>query len=88
LGRARHRRHWFDALALDRHQQLQAVIIHRLLSIDTAQHHAERLDIGRKLRFTFLTRSPVHSGPDADQDESEYRILRLLPYINTRCPIL
>jgi hypothetical protein len=45
------------------HQQPQAVIMHRLLSIDMAQHHAKRLDIGCKSRFTSLARSPVHSGP-------------------------
>jgi hypothetical protein len=28
-----------------------------------AQHHAERLDIARKSRFTPLTRSAVHPGP-------------------------
>jgi hypothetical protein len=37
--------------------------MHRLLSIGMAQHRAERLDIGRKSRFTPRTRSPVHSGP-------------------------
>jgi hypothetical protein len=44
--------HRFDALARDRHQQSQAVIAHRLLSIGMTQHRAERLDIGRKSRFT------------------------------------
>jgi hypothetical protein len=33
------------------------------LSIDMAQHGAERLDIARKSRFTPLTRPAVHSGP-------------------------
>jgi hypothetical protein len=63
LSRGRHRRHRLDALALDRHQQPQAIIMHRLLSIGVTQHHAERLDIGRKSRFTPRARSPVHSGP-------------------------
>jgi hypothetical protein len=63
LPRCRHRRHRFDALAVNRHQQPQAVIMHRLLSIGMAQHDAQRLDIARKSRFTPLTRSAVHSGP-------------------------
>jgi hypothetical protein len=63
LRRCCHRRHRFDALALNRHQQPQAVIAHRLLSIGVAEHPAERLDIARKSRFTPLTRSAVHSGP-------------------------
>jgi len=58
-----HGRHRFVALALDRHQQPQAVIMHRLLSIGMAQHDAERLDIARKSRFTPLTQPVVHSGP-------------------------
>src|SRR5271165_5295652 len=37
LRRGCHRRHRFDALALNRHQQPQAVIMHRLLSIDMAK---------------------------------------------------
>src|SRR6266403_4306166 len=36
LRRGCHRRHRFDALALDRHQQPQAIIMHRLLSIGMA----------------------------------------------------
>jgi hypothetical protein len=64
LRRGGHRRHRFDdALALNRHQQPQAVIMHRLPPIDMAKNGAERLDIGRKSRFTPLTRSAVHSGP-------------------------
>jgi len=63
LGRCRHRRHRFDALALDRHQQPQAVIMHRLLPIGMAQHRTERLDIAGKARFTLLARTPLHSGP-------------------------
>ena len=63
LRRGCHRRHRLDALALDRHQQPQAVIMHRLLSIDMPKNGPERLDIGRKSRFTPLTRSNVHSGP-------------------------
>jgi hypothetical protein len=63
LPRCCHRRHRFDALAVNRHQQPQAVIMHRLLSIGMAQHDAQRLDIARKSRFTPLTRSAVHSGP-------------------------
>ena len=63
LSRCRHGRHRFDALAVNRHQQPQAVIMHRLLSIGMAQHDAQRLDIARKSRFTPLTRSAVHSGP-------------------------
>jgi hypothetical protein len=55
LRRRCHRCHRFDALAFNRHQQPQAVIMHRLLSIDMAKHAAERLDIGRKSRFTPLT---------------------------------
>src|SRR5215813_1533805 len=50
----RYRRHRFDARALDRHQQPQAVIMHRLLPIGMAQHRTERLDIGGKARFTLL----------------------------------
>ena len=50
----RYRCHPFDALALDRHQQPQAVIMHRLLPIGVSQHRAERLDIGGKERFTPL----------------------------------
>jgi hypothetical protein len=63
LGRRHHRRHRLDALACNRHQQPQAVIMHRLLSIDMAKHGTECLDIGRKSRFTPLTRCTVHSGP-------------------------
>ena len=63
LRRCCHRRHRFDALALNRHQQPQAIIMHRLLSIGMAQHHAGRLDIARKSRFTPLTRPAVHPGP-------------------------
>jgi hypothetical protein len=63
LRRCCHSRHRLDALARNRHQQPQAVIMHRLLSIGMAEHHAERLDIARKSRFTPLTRSAVHSGP-------------------------
>jgi len=63
LSRCRHGRHRFDALAVNRHQQPQAVIMHRLLSIGMTQHNPERLDIGRKSRFTPLARSAVHSGP-------------------------
>jgi hypothetical protein len=37
--------------------------MHRLLSIGMTQHNPERLDIGRKSRFTPLARSAVHSGP-------------------------
>jgi hypothetical protein len=61
--RCGHCRHRFDTLALDRHQQTQAVIAHRLLSIGIAQHRAERLDIDRKSRFTPLPSNLVHSGP-------------------------
>lgn len=63
LRRRRYRRHGFYALALNRHQQPQAVIMHRLLSIGMPQHDPERLDITRKSRFTPLTRPAVHSGP-------------------------
>jgi hypothetical protein len=42
-GRCRHRRHRLDALALNRHQQPKAVIMHRLLSIGMTQHDTERL---------------------------------------------
>ena len=63
LCRRGYRRHRLDALALNRHQQPQAVIAHRLLSIGMPQHCAQRLDIGRKSRFTPLTRLIVHSGP-------------------------
>src|SRR5438132_11333022 len=63
LRRGCHCRHRFDAFALDRHQQPQAVIAHRLLAIGMAKYCAERLDIGRKSRFAPLTRSAVHSGP-------------------------
>jgi hypothetical protein len=52
--RRRHRRHRFDALALNRHQQAQAVVMHRLLPISMTQHGCESLDIGRKARFTRL----------------------------------
>ena len=63
LCRCRHRRHRLDALAFNRHQQPQTVIMHRLLSIGMTQHDTERLDIGRKTRFTPLTRCTVHPGP-------------------------
>jgi hypothetical protein len=54
LRGCRHRRHGFDALALDRHQQPQTVIMHRLLPIGVAQHTSECLDIRGKARFTPL----------------------------------
>jgi hypothetical protein len=63
LCRGRHRRHRLDALALNRHQQPQAVVMHRLLPIGMAQRGTECLDIGRKSGFTPLARSPAHSGP-------------------------
>jgi hypothetical protein len=72
-----HRRHRFDTLALNRHQQPQAVIAHRLLSIGMAKHRAERLDIGRKSRFTSFIRAAVHSGPPIrKKDRPKYHILR------------
>jgi len=43
-----------------------------------AQHRAERLDIGRKPRFTPLTRPAVHSGPRSEKDRLKYYILRSL----------
>jgi hypothetical protein len=74
----RHCRHRFNALALNRHQQPQAVIMHRLLSIGMAKNGAERLDIARKSRFTPLTRSAVHSGPPIRMKiRPKYHILRL-----------
>jgi hypothetical protein len=63
LRRGCHRRHRLGALALNRHQQPQAVIMHRRLSMDMPKNGPERLDIGRKSRFTPLTRAAVHSGP-------------------------
>src|SRR6266480_5714637 len=70
LRRCCHRCHRFDALAFNRHQQPQAVIMHRLLAIDMAKHGAERLDIGRKSRFTPLSRRPFRS-PDPDERYAE-----------------
>jgi hypothetical protein len=79
LRRCCHCRHRLDTLALDRHQQSQAVIAHRLLSIGMAQRRAERLDIGRKSRFTPLTRTAVHSGPPIRKKiAAKYHILRSL----------
>src|SRR5262252_5599382 len=44
-----------------------------------AQRRAERLDIGRKSRFTPLTRTAVHSGPPIrKQIAAKYHILRSL----------
>ena len=43
-----------------------------------AQHRAERLDIGRKPRFTPLTRPAVHSGPRSEKDRPKYSLLRSL----------
>jgi hypothetical protein len=79
LRRCCHCRHRLDTLALDRHQQSQAVIAHRLLSIGMAQRRAEHLDIGRKSRFTPLTRTAVHSGPPIRKKiAAKYHILRSL----------
>src|SRR5262249_14989115 len=79
LRRCCHCRHRLDTLALDRHQQSQAVIAHRLLSIGMAQRRAERLDIGRKSRFTPLARTAVHSGPPIRKKITAiYHILRSL----------
>jgi hypothetical protein len=36
------RRHRFDALALNRHQQAQAAVMHRLLPIGMTQHRVPR----------------------------------------------
>ena len=77
LRRGCHRRHRFDALALDRHQQSQAVIAHRLLPIGMAQDRAQCLDIGRKSRFASLARTAVHSGPPIrKKDRPKYHISR------------
>src|SRR5499433_3180109 len=79
LRRCCHCRHRLDTLALDRHQQSQAVIAHRLLSIGMARRRAERLDIGRKSRFTPLARTAVHSGPpNPEKIAAIYHILRSL----------
>ena len=43
---------WIIALALNRHQQPQAVVMHRLLPIGMTQHCSECLDIDRKACFT------------------------------------
>src|SRR5215475_15518290 len=44
-----------------------------------AQRRAERLDIGRKSRFTPLTRTAVHSGPPIRKKiTAKYHILRSL----------
>jgi hypothetical protein len=45
---------WIIALALNRHQQPQAVVMHRPLRIGMAQHGSQCLDIGRKARLTPL----------------------------------
>ena len=89
LSRGRHGRHRFDALAVNRHQQPQAVIMHRLRSIGMTQHNPERLDIGRKSRFTPLARSAVHSGPPIRMKIApNYYILRLSEIENTQSIIL
>jgi hypothetical protein len=52
LSRRGHCRHRLHALALDRHQQAQAIIAQRFLSIGMAQGRAQLLDIGGKSRLT------------------------------------
>src|SRR5271165_2059347 len=77
------RRHRLDALALNRHQQPQAVIMHRLLSIGMTQLGTQRRDIRRKSRFTPLTRSAVHSGPPIRIKVGPNTHLAVVRYTNT-----
>ncbi len=58
--RSRYGRHWFDALALERHQKAEAVIPQRINTIRVADHRHQMIDIHRKSRF-ILPSPRVHA---------------------------
>ena len=79
LCRRRNRRQRFDALTLNRHQQPQAVVLHRLMPNRHGPAPPEGLDLSRKARFTPLLAFPVHfRSPDPDEDGFRYYTLRLM----------
>jgi hypothetical protein len=81
LPRRRYRRHRLHALARDRQQEAQAVVVQRFLAIGMAQGRAQLLDIGRKSRFTSPTNRIAHSGPHPEKQTANLRHIESTIYL-------